>query len=585
MKMPAPVANYSSKYEDVSLAQQNDPGSDGSDFGDGYSAIESVDRRTVSLLRLLLASAAFFITLIDPSVPERFLGLAYLLLAGYCLYSLYLYFLVLRGTYIIPVHLTHWVDVGWYSLFVAVSNGSSSIYFFFFFFAILVASFRWGYKEGVYVTAVSTVIFITVGYFGTLAGEAFELNRFLIRPLYLCVFGYMMAVWGGREIVFRRRLALLREVNELSNPRFGINRTLQSILSKVRAFYEADRCLLITRLEENPSKSKIWHSTRSSVQITQTGSHDDFAARIAQLSKGYAIVFAGDANGLFPGSQCYCVDPSTWRTINEPTVDCSAITELLSARHFVILPLYRHEELIGRLCITSDRNAFDRSEIGFLRQLVDQVLPSIENIQLLNRLASQAAEQQRQKTSRDIHDSTIQPYIGLKLGLEAVEMKCESGQSINDDIRKLIMLAESTISDLRGFAKNLSDEKPDEFQNVLLTAIQHQALKYKEFYGIDIIVEAFNGFHLNDRLAAETFQIVTEGLSNIRRHTEAKSAAVRLRQESGKLVLEIENANDGANAKEGFVPKSIAGRAKALGGRAFTKTSDICTKVTVEIPL
>src|SRR5688572_32479372 len=78
---------------------------------DGSRSLESVDRRTVSLLRLLLAFAALLITFIDSSMPERFVVFTYIVLAGYCLYSLSLYFFVLRKTFLIPVRFTHWIDV------------------------------------------------------------------------------------------------------------------------------------------------------------------------------------------------------------------------------------------------------------------------------------------------------------------------------------------------------------------------------------------------------------------------------------------------------------------------------------------
>jgi signal transduction histidine kinase len=98
-------------------------------------------------------------------------------------------------------------------------------------------------------------------------------------------------------------------------------------------------------------------------------------------------------------------------------------------------------------------------------------------------------------------------------------------------------------------------------------------------------VEAADGFQLNDRLAAETFQIVSEGLSNIKRHTRAKNGTIRIYRDDGKLFLEIENENREPSAAFAFVPKSIAGRAESLGGAARVERLAGRTKVFVEIPL
>src|ERR1044072_4490548 len=119
------------------------------------------------------------------------------------------------------------------------------MFFFFFFFAILVASFRSGYKAGLEVTVVSTTLFVVVGYFTT--PTPVEPNRFLLRPICLASIGYLMAYWGGSETTHKRRLALLKDVSRLSNPRFGVDQTIGSIMKRLRDFYDADACLLINK--------------------------------------------------------------------------------------------------------------------------------------------------------------------------------------------------------------------------------------------------------------------------------------------------------------------------------------------------
>ena len=139
----------------------------------------------------------------------------------------------------------HWLDVAWYLLLIALSSGTSSIFFLFFFFAILVASFRYGFAQGLGVTVLSASLFTGIGYLTAPAAPTFELNRFLLRPIYLLVLGYMIAYWGGREMTFKRRLAFLKEVNRLSNPRFGVDQTICSIMERLRDFYKADACILL----------------------------------------------------------------------------------------------------------------------------------------------------------------------------------------------------------------------------------------------------------------------------------------------------------------------------------------------------
>jgi hypothetical protein len=137
-----------------------------------------------------------------------------------------LYYLSLRGASRLPLSISHWIDVGCFLVLVALSSGTNSIFFFFFFFAILVASFRWGFKAGLRVTVISALSFMLIGYATAPAESTFELNRFLLRPIYLLVLGYMIAYWGGNEIKLKRRLNLLKEINLLANPRFGVSETI-----------------------------------------------------------------------------------------------------------------------------------------------------------------------------------------------------------------------------------------------------------------------------------------------------------------------------------------------------------------------
>ena len=537
---------------------------------------EAVDRRTVALLRVLLAFVALSVTIIDPTEPQRFAEITYGMLAAYVVFSIILFIIATQERPPVPLRWTHWLDVTWLVVLTGLSNGPSSIFFFFFLFPIMVASFRWGFAEGMRVTGTCTILFVLTAFlFYQVPGAESELNRFLIRPIYLLVFGFMTASWGGREVLYRRRLAVFRGVSRTSNPRFGIDQTLQALTDKLRFHYDADLCLL--KIENpTPAGKTVWISRSPSAPRIENAD--------AHLNTEYAIVFSEEVGGL--REECHIADPATLEGIGPETVDCRPIVRALDVKGFISLPLLRHGGIFGVLCIASQRPAFDRTDLEFLYHLVNQVLPNIENTQLLDRLASQAAGQQRQKLSRDLHDTTVQPYIGLKLALEALELKHDAGQTVGDDIRKLIALADTSIAEIRGFVRSLRGGSDEQVGGILVTALRQQAAKYREFYGISIDLEADDDLQVNDRLGAEVFQIVIEGLSNIRRHTDSKSAVVRIaRDHDIALRVEIENEPDGASPADDFVPKSIAERTASLGGRAEVHRDAEITRISVEIPL
>ena len=96
-------------------------------------------------------------------------------------------------------------------------------------------------------------------------------------------------------------------------------------------------------------------------------------------------------------------------------------------------------------------------------------------------------------------------------------------------------------------------------------------------------IKANEDLRLNDQLAAEMFQMVTEGLSNILRHTQATHALVTLARCKDHFTLRI--ANDGA-APAPFTPRSLTERASALGGNVHVeRQDDDSTVVVIDVPL
>jgi signal transduction histidine kinase len=281
----------------------------------------------------------------------------------------------------------------------------------------------------------------------------------------------------------------------------------------------------------------------------------------------------------------YAVNAVTGEKTNEGQEECCHIGGLLDAECFATVPVKIRNETVGRIFLTARRRTFDDSDTSFLFQLMEQIVPTVEIIRLVDRLASDAAETERQRIARDIHDSVIQPYIGIQLGLAAIRQKLDlGGFDVMSDVKNLIEISGTEINGLRNYMSGLRSVHSRD--GSLVPAVERFAAKFSEAAGIHVQVEtASDGIHVNDRLAAEAFQMVAEGLSNIRRHTEATRASISLAHLDDRFLLSI--ANDAPNnvASAPFVPRSITERARALGGGASVKCEDGETIVRVEIPL
>jgi signal transduction histidine kinase len=537
-----------------------------------------VDARMVGFMRCVLALSGLVIIWIDPTEPARFVELTYLSLILYSAWSLFLFLFADRG---MLSRQAPWIDVVCAAYFVALTAGTSSIFFFLFLFAMLVASFTRGYREGLMVTTASTVLFIVVGFLAAPAGQDFELNRSLIRPVYLFTFGWMMAYWGGRELALKRRLTILQEIGSQWNPRLGVDRTIALNLERLLDFFSAAECVLILRRPTNPPTYYTYQTAaRKNPRSSPPSEISEGAASVLlALPESLATHYESSSGRL---REAFGETPTS--AVGTAHMEAfSKLGNLLDTERFATAPYRQRDGTFGRLfVIPGDPPA--RIDIDFLMQLVSAISQAIENTQLTDELVLKAAEHERFRISLDIHDTTVQPYIGLKLGLDALNREAGESNPLSRRIGELLEMASMTIRDLRGYATALREKAPMS-GNALMSAVHEQAERFNRFYGVEVDVESDPDLRIGASVAAEAFRIISEGLSNVLRHTAARRAFVRLTSGDGWLKLAIGNESAHGTSPRSFIPRSISERAASLGGTSFVENSeDGHTIVHVSIP-
>jgi signal transduction histidine kinase len=256
---------------------------------------------------------------------------------------------------------------------------------------------------------------------------------------------------------------------------------------------------------------------------------------------------------------------------------------MLEAGSFISAPV-AFERGRGRVYVIAGSRHLARADALFLARIAAQELAAIDRIGLLDRLASDAAALERKKISLDLHDTAIQSYIGLQLGLAALCRKAAPANPLAAELDKLAAMAAEVVVELRDYARHTPGDAAAS-EPIFLTALRRQAAQAHAAYGVDVRIEMAGPIALGDRLTAEVLQIVREGISNVCRHTAAKRAGVALRCGGETLRIEISNEH-GAKPPPSFRPRSISERALALGGSAFVREGRFNdTIVCVEIPL
>ena len=153
-----------------------------------------------------------------------------------------------------------------------------------------------------------------------------------------------------------------------------------------------------------------------------------------------------------------------------------------------------------------------------------------------------------------------------------------------DDIDRLLVLTRGEIGQLHQLIWDLKDG--GKRAGGLLPAVHGFAVKFAEETGIMAHTEANSELQVINRIAAEILQLVTEGLSNIRRHTQATRATIDLSQSQAHLILQIANDGGEGRAFGPFTPRSTAKRAAAFGRQAHMERQGMeDAAVVIDIPL
>ena len=545
--------------------------------------IGSVDARMIAVMRSILALSALLIIAMDPTEPARLVFLTYASISIYFLWAAGSVLLAARRALTQPPRYEHWVDVGFSAFLVGLTQGTGSVYFFVFLFAILVASFTRGFREGLKVTVASALLFEIAVFAFPAPSPGIDLDRIIVRPFYLLALGYMIAFWGGHEVKHRRRLRLLQEINNQWNPRFGHDHAIGTNLERTLDFFSAGACVLVLKRPTTPPIYLTYHTS---------GRKRGQAMLPSAITRETATLLLS-----FPQGSTLRYDEKIprWRRWMEgsglPSRDsalaeqCKVLANLLDTSSFMTVPYGQRDGTEGRVYLTAGKRGFGQADVDFFAQLMTTISNVVEGMQLMDELVSRAAEHERYRISLDIHDTTIQPYIGLKLGLDAVAREAGADNPLTPRLAELLGMTENTIRDLRRYMNHLQDDTTLAGDS-LVSAVRDQASHYHRFYGIEVDVRCEADLMVSSQLAGAALQIVSEGLSNVLRHSKAKQAFVAMRNEGHRLLLEIANENPDPEAAPEFTPRSIAARTRSLGGTCMVERDPLgYTMVRIAIPL
>src|SRR5215208_1191648 len=163
--------------------------------------------------RVVLSVFSLLAIWLDPTEPTRYASIAYSMLAVYVAYSLVIAAVTFRSSaLLLELRLpTQAVDLLVAALVMFFTEGPGSPFFVYFAFAMASGAVRWGWTGTLWTTAAAVAVLFGLGYyFGeVLRDPAFELNRFIIRGVYLGVVASLLGFLGVFDARLRREMSAL----------------------------------------------------------------------------------------------------------------------------------------------------------------------------------------------------------------------------------------------------------------------------------------------------------------------------------------------------------------------------------------
>ena len=193
-----------------------------------------------------------------------------------------------------------------------------------------------------------------------------------------------------------------------------------------------------------------------------------------------------------------------------------------------------------------------------------------------------AADEERKRIERDLHDGAQQRLAALALQLRTAQRRLDSREA-DPAVESLL---ESAVAELQAANEELRELVRGVYPAILTEdglAAALESLALRNPFPIEL--DVLEG-RLPARVEATAYFVTCEGLANVTKHAQATKASVCIARRDGLLVVEIaDDGVGGARPLENSGLSGLADRVEALGGRLWVESPvGAGTRIVAEIP-
>ena len=458
--------------------------------------------------------------------------------------------------------LVHTFDIVWPAFISVFAEGPRSPFFLFFIFVLTAAAYRWGLWETL-ATAAAEVALLWMESVVLLHGwlapvgalpwpawaglrvnlDEFQPQRLFMQSVYLLVMGLLLGYLAEQQKHLRAEKAAVTRILAKARVESGLTGTLQQILAEVLTMYGSVRLLIAA--QESHSQRVFLGELRADKGATSEFVWLDSSPRDA-------ATYLGD----FPGDVCSAIrEEDGWSILaldregNQITVEnTESLTRLNEFQHFnsvIAVSFLLGGEWKGRVFLFEpSRQGEKLEELRFLLDLVRQIGPAVYNVYLLHRLRRRAGAAERARFARELHDGAVQSLIAVEMQVDVLRRQADAQGPIGAELGRIQGLLREEVLKLRELMQQMKSIDVDAQR--LLSVLNDTVERFQRETGISArFVTELEEFDMPQKICRELLRIVQEGLVNVRKHSQARHALVRLGSTESLWTLSLEDDGKG----------------------------------------
>ncbi len=549
--------------------------------------------RIVARARLVVALALLVSTRFDlPPVP-RFTTLLDAILVGYGLYSVLVFLLVeFRPPAVVHRGMeVEGIDLFWAAVITTVTGGPSSHFSPpLFVFALLVAAFRWGFRQTAIVGIASVTILVVdaLAALGGYLGVPLRLGDLIMRSAWLLLVTFILGYLAEWNRGLRAESALLARIGRHVRVQAGLGASVRTVLAEVKQAFGAAHALLVSE-ELSTGRTFVWSARGDPAAPESPGRpvEPDKSQRSGYVFQTPADAdtwgaLHGAARGNRPAPAMHGVDSGGRRVTSDfPVPD--RVAGGLAWSSLMLTSTVVDDWRVRMLLVDPAADATSDSELRFLQTIGRQVGPALVNLYLVRRLRTKVEEVERGRVARELHDGLVQSLIGLEFEMEVARQRI--GQAPSETaatIERLQQMVREQVADVRTLMRQLRPLRAD--GRTLHATLADIVAAFGRAGGVTAtFVSEVDHVDLPPHVCREIARILGDALVNARTHGRASEVRVSLDALDGGCRLVVDDNGRGFDftgrlsddelADRPAEPAIPTERVRSIGGRLWVEST------------